>query len=235
MDACVSDALARIASTTSAAGTYNLFGVSINCSYEISSISAGLITVTTTASSTSDFGYWQDQVIMQVNVSTTPISIDTYKTDLNAFASAVVCGDGDCAGSEDCATCSADCGACVCGDGVQEGDEACDDGDTYTERCGDNVTDDGSDYCNEDCTAVYAGGEVCDDNDTTTEYCGDGVVHNGTFCDATCSTILNLTESCDYTSLNPCGAAGTPSVSAVGCRKNPLCPLDCAPCTTLCF
>jgi len=201
MDACVNDALARISSSTSVSGNYNLFTTDISCTYEISSTSNNIKIVTSTASSTSDLGYWADQVIMHVDVGTTPISIYTYKTDLNAYASLVSCGDGDCGGSEDCGSCSADCGACVCGDGVTEGDEVCDDDDTFTEGCGTGVTETAGTYCNSDCTAeiVIGDDEVCDDGDTDTETqtCGNGSQENGTFCNADCSTVINLTEACD--------------------------------------
>lgn len=43
------------------------------------------------------------------------------------------------------------------------------------------------------------GDEVCDDGDTTTETqtCGNGTTENGTYCNATCTTEVVLTEICD--------------------------------------
>ena len=235
IDSCISDALARISSSTSVSGSYNLFGIDISCAYEISIIEAGIITVTSTASSTSDLGYWQDQIIMQVNVSTTPISIDTYKTDLNAFASLQACGDGECGDSEDCTSCSTDCGACaVCGNGGDpEPGEVCDDGNTddETQTCNNSIIENGT-YCNSDCSAEIVLTETCDDG---AEACGDGTVQSGTYCNATCDGTYAYSEGCDYTSLSPCGAPGSPSEAAVGCSKNPLCDLECTSCTSLCF
>lgn len=235
IDACVDDALSRISSSTSVSGSYNLFTSNVSCAYDISVISAGFITVTSTASSTSDLGYWQDQVVVTVNVSTTPISIESYKTSILGFDSYNVCGDGQCTFAEDCASCSTDCGACVCGNGVTEGAEVCDDGNTTSEGCGNGVTETADTYCNSTCTAeiVISSNEVCDDG--VNESCGDGIVQSGSYCNATCDGYNTLSEGCDYDSLSPCGAPGSASTDSVGCSKNPLCPLDCSSCTNVCF
>jgi len=234
IDACIDDALVRIASSTSVAGAYNLFTSGISCTYDISNIDAGYITVTSTASSTSDVGYWQDQVVVMVNVSTTPIHIESYKTSPLGFDSYNTCGDGQCTYGEDC-SCSADCGACVCGNGVTEGDEVCDDGDEVTEGCGSGATETAGTYCNATCTAevVISVDEVCDDGDTETEGCGNGVKESGTFCNATCSATLSLSETCDHTGIICSG--GTITYNAVGCSKNPYCTADCSSCTSICF
>ena len=77
--ACIEDALYKISQNVYATGTYALnFGV-INCNYEISATVAGLKTVTSTAASLSDLGYWQGTVVSQVNVSSTPIQLVSYK------------------------------------------------------------------------------------------------------------------------------------------------------------
>ena len=73
--ACLEDAMFRISSSTNTTGTYYL--TSSNCSYEIGITASGLKTVTTTASTTSGVGYWQDTVVTQVNVSSTPIRIES--------------------------------------------------------------------------------------------------------------------------------------------------------------
>lgn len=77
--ACTEDALYKISQNVYATGTYALnFGV-INCNYEISATVAGLKTVTSTAASLSDLGYWQGTVVSQVSVSSTPIQLVSYK------------------------------------------------------------------------------------------------------------------------------------------------------------
>jgi len=51
----------------------------------------------------------------------------------------------------------------VCGDGDVDGDEVCDDGDTYTEQCGDGVLDTaGETFCNADCSDTYYSIETCE-------------------------------------------------------------------------
>ncbi|MBT4209745.1 MAG: hypothetical protein HOE19_02430 [Candidatus Komeilibacteria bacterium] len=239
LDACLEDAMFRLASSTDASGIYYLSGVGIDCYYEIDGkINSGLKIVTSTASSTTDnIGYWQDTVVAQINVSSTPISIDSYKNSSISFDTYLYCGDGTCNNDETCSDCETDCGSCqVCGNGSTEGTEACDDGNTDTEVCGDGTTDSGGPYCNADCTAEhYVGGEVCDDGDTVTEGCGNGVVESGSgFCNYNCTTEYSLSEGCDYYTLSPCLLAGSPSTNNTCGGKAPLCPLDCSACTALC-
>ncbi|PLX26242.1 hypothetical protein C0580_00410 [Candidatus Parcubacteria bacterium] len=235
IDACIDDALSKISSSTSVSGSYSLFTSNVSCVYDISVISAGFITVTSTASSTSDLGYWQDEVVVTVNVSTTPISIESYKTSPLGFDSYSTCGDGQCTYGEDCASCESDCGACVCGDGVTEGAEVCDDGNVINESCGNGVTETADTYCNSTCTAeiVISSDETCDDG--VDESCGDGVIQSGSYCNATCDGYDTLSEGCDFNTVSPCGAGGSPNTDSVGCSKNPLCPNDCSTCTNVCF
>lgn len=235
IDACVDDALYRISSSTSVSGSYNLFTSNISCTYDISVISAGFITVTSTASSTSDLGYWQDQVVVTVNVSTTPISIESYKNSTLGFDSYNVCGDGQCTFAEDCASCESDCGACVCGDGVTEGSEVCDDGNNDNEGCGNASVDTEGTYCNSTCTAeiVVSSDEVCDDG--VDERCGDGIVQNGSYCNSTCDGYDTRSEVCDYTGVR-CNLSipDSPRTDPVNCGKSTLCASDCSYCGTFC-
>jgi hypothetical protein len=97
MDACLEDALWRLASSTEISGTYYLNAAGTSCYYQISdNIVAGLKTVTSTASTTSDVGYWVDAVIAQINVSTTPISVYSYKNFNMSYAPIVVSEEGGC-------------------------------------------------------------------------------------------------------------------------------------------
>lgn len=115
MDACLEDALFRLSSSTAISGDYYLNSIGTNCNYQIAvDAVAGLKTVTTTASTTSDIGYWENTVVVQVNVSSTPIGIDSYKNFNMSYAGIVAyyCGDTMCDGSENCTSCEADCGAC---------------------------------------------------------------------------------------------------------------------------
>ncbi|MCD4760441.1 hypothetical protein K8R42_00915 [bacterium] len=160
IDACLDDALVRIASSTDFTGHFFLDAGNVTCSSTVSSIVDGLKIVTSTASSTSDAYHWFSAVVVKVDVSTTPISINSYKKDPLAYDSYTSCGDGICNGVENASTCAADCQ--VCGNGVVEGTEVCDDHNVITESCGDGVVHSGSDYCNADCSATYAGGEGCD-------------------------------------------------------------------------
>lgn len=122
-DTCLEDALWRLASSTDVGGTYYLNGAGINCYYQISdTISAGLVTVTSTASTTSNVGNWQNVVVAQINVSSTPIRINSYKNFNLAYEAipdqSAYCGDASCNGSETCGdndvapSCNTDCGAC---------------------------------------------------------------------------------------------------------------------------
>jgi len=233
MDACLDDALFRLASSTAISGTFNLDTASINCVYQIGSIiDGGFKNVTSTASSTSDVGFWETEIIVSINVSTTPISINSYKNSKLAYSSYVWCGDASCSNGENCGTCLADCGACVCGDGNTQGAEVCDDGntDTETQTCGNLITESGSDHCNADCTATIVLTEVCDDG---AESCGDGVKQSGSYCNSACSGYTTLSEACDYTGAL-CGT-GVSYQSAVGCSKNPNCNLTCTLCVAACL
>ncbi len=240
LDACIDDALARLASSTDASGTYYLSELGTYCYYQIdSAIDGGLKIVTTTASTTSDVGSWSDTVIVTVNVSTTPVSIYSYRSSQISYSSFTYCGDGTCNGTEDASSCGVDCQ--VCGNGEIEGTEVCDDGNLITEACGDGTTDSGSDYCNSDCTATYAGGETCDDGDTYTERCGDGVQDIGTFCNADCSSELVLNEVCDYTFSADCetpyGTYNTQDYvsSDRDCSAGIACSNDCTACASSCL
>lgn len=241
IDACLSDALWQIASTTSAVGDYSIAVEGINCAYQISATTAGLKTVTSTATTTSGVGSWNRSVVMRVNVSSSPFLIQSHKdyiagTCLNNSC----CYDGICNATETCNSCSADCGACpICGNGVVEGSEVCDDGDLLTESCGDGEIQSGSNYCNSTCTTSLVLAEVCDDSNVWPEACGDGVVQSGSFCSADCSASLVLAEACDYTLYGPrCNGSEDPLApysSPVGCTlKNPYCEVDCGACTNAC-
>jgi hypothetical protein len=239
LEACLDDAMLRLASSTAASGTYYLNSVGVNCYYQIAStISGGLKTVTSTASTTSSIGYWEDTVVMQVNVSSTPISIYSYKNSNSSFASYEYCGDSTCNGSETCSDCSADCGACaVCGNGAIEGDEVCDDGNTddETQTCNNGILETGSDHCTWDCSAAIVLTETCDDGGVV-ESCGDGTLQNGSFCNSSCDGYDVLSETCDYTG----GVCGPGSVTfesgVVGCKaKNPKCTISCGSCINFCL
>jgi len=83
IDACVEDALVRIASSTSVSGNFNLSTSNVTCSSTVSGIDAGLKIVTSTATSSPEAGgTWTRSVVVKVNVSTTPISIESYKDNL---------------------------------------------------------------------------------------------------------------------------------------------------------
>ncbi|MFA5126607.1 MAG: hypothetical protein WC465_01230 [Patescibacteria group bacterium] len=177
IDACLDDALWRISSSTTVSGSYSISTVGVACAYQISSIMDGYKYVTSTATTTSAVGNWNRQVIAQIAVSTTPISIYSYRDNITRY----------------------NAGATICGDGVVEGSEVCDDGDTDTEGCGDGTTQSGSDYCNSSCSAVLVLSEVCDDGGAYTESCGDSIIQSGSdYCNATCSATLTMNETCEY-------------------------------------
>lgn len=77
--ACLDDALVRISNNNYATGTYALDLTDIHCYYQISETVTGLKTVTTTASSLSSVGIWSQSLRAIVNVSSTPISINSYQ------------------------------------------------------------------------------------------------------------------------------------------------------------
>jgi hypothetical protein len=83
IDACLDDAYWRITSSTSVSGTFGITSGGVDCGYEISATASGLKIVTSTATTTSALGNWHRQVIAQVNVSTTPITISYYKDGIN--------------------------------------------------------------------------------------------------------------------------------------------------------
>lgn len=91
MDACLEDALWRLASSSQSSGTYYLTdsAAGINCYYQIASGAPvnGLKTVTSTASTTSSVGYWENTVVVQVNVSSTPVRIYSYQQAKQSYAS----------------------------------------------------------------------------------------------------------------------------------------------------
>ncbi len=201
IDSCLNDALWQIASSTSASGNYSIAVGGVNCSYQISATADSMKTVTSTATTTSAVGNWNRSVVMRVNVASSPFFIQSYKDYMAGVAQR--CGDGECAASESCSTCSADCGACgpssVCGDGDTEGTEVCDDGNTTTETqtCGNSSIENGT-YCSGDCLAVVSLTEACDDGNATTEYCGDSATQNGSsYCNSACSAYITLSEQCD--------------------------------------
>ena len=92
------------------------------------------------------------------------------------------CGDGICNGSEDCTSCSQDCGACPpgCGDGVCDASESCSscasDCGACPPSCGDGVCD-GS----ESCSSCASDCGACPPS------CGDGVCNSGEDC-TSCSS-----------------------------------------------
>ena len=83
IDACLDDAYWRITSSTSVSGAFGITNGGIDCDYEISATDNGLKIVTSTATTTSALGNWHRQVIAQINVSTTPITISYYKDGIN--------------------------------------------------------------------------------------------------------------------------------------------------------
>jgi len=85
IDACVDDALVRIASSTAISGSFNLSTTGVSCSSTIAAIDGGIKIVTSTATSTSDVGLWSKSVVVKVNVSTSPISITSYKDALTEY------------------------------------------------------------------------------------------------------------------------------------------------------
>lgn len=89
IDACLDDALWRIASSTSVSGSYAIALAPIDCAYDISATSAGLKFVTSTATTTSALGNWHRGVVVQVNVSTTPMTIEYYKDNITSRLTAV--------------------------------------------------------------------------------------------------------------------------------------------------
>ncbi len=83
IDACLDDAYLRITSSTSVSGSFGITSGGVDCDYYISATASGLKIVTSTATTTSALGNWHRQVVAQVNVSTTPITISYYKDGIN--------------------------------------------------------------------------------------------------------------------------------------------------------
>ena len=86
LDSCLSDGLLRIASSTSMSGSfsYDLGGIPTNeaeiiCGYQISATVNNIKTVTSTATTTSDFGLWVRGIVTKINVAEQPLSIISYK------------------------------------------------------------------------------------------------------------------------------------------------------------
>ena len=129
------------------------------------------------------------------------------------------CGDDICDAKigENCDTCAKDCacdkgyscskGSCVanCGDGTCDAKigENCD---TCAKDCGCGAgygCSKGSCVANAVCgNSEVENGEECDDGNTVTETCGDGTVQSGSYCNADCSGVISLSESCDDSDLD---------------------------------
>lgn len=162
IDACLSDAMWQIASSTSASGDYSINNIGgVTCAYQISATASGLKTVTSTATTTSDVGSWNRSVVMRVNVSSSPFFIQSHKDYLaGTCLNNSCCYDGVCNATETCSTCSTDCGACppVCGNEIIEAGEDCDDGNEInTDDCLNTCVDPS---CGD--SFVWAGHETCD-------------------------------------------------------------------------
>lgn len=196
LDACLSDAMWQIASTTEAAGDYSIAVSGINCAYQISATASGLKTVTSTATTTSDVGSWSRSVVMQVNVSSSPFFIQSHKDYLAGVClNNSCCYNGVCNATETCSTCSADCGVCqTCGNGVVEGTEVCDDGNIIVEACGDGIKQNGT-YCNADCSATIVRAETCDYSNLACAFGSAGTAvgcKTSPYCNVLCSACLTL-------------------------------------------
>ncbi|MDD5749164.1 MAG: hypothetical protein PHO91_00050 [Patescibacteria group bacterium] len=225
--ACLDEALLRLSSDYAEAGYFSLAGIGIDCDYEIATeIMSGLKEVLLSASSTSSLGFWQSSVIATINVSSTPISVYSYKNDQSAYASASsagYCGDGvwdeqteECDGSADPSglsgwSCSLG-GALSCNESCEM---ACTAGVPYEGSCGDST--------------VQAP-EVCDPPQNAGS-CGDGIVQNGNFCNSTCSGYVTRNETCDYTGSD---AGNQCYTFPVGCNRETYCQ-GCTICTNLCL
>ncbi len=83
-DACLEEAMYKISQNLYATGTYALDLGDVFCNFEISATIDGLKTVTTTAAALSSLGYWQGTILAQVNVSSTPIELNSYKDLVSA-------------------------------------------------------------------------------------------------------------------------------------------------------
>lgn len=220
IDSCMDDALYRISSSSEVTGLYYINLGNTDCSYEIGATVSGIKFVTSTASTTSGIGSWSKTVVTAVNVSTSPISIESYKDSVDSFDSYVIA---------------------VCGDWVTDSGEACDDGNavTETQTCGNNIWEHGT-HCNADCTAEIVLTEVCDELNTYTEQCGDGIQQIGTYCNADCTAELALNESCDSNFTQQCSSApgyyqGNYVDNVAECFEGKLAGVSCNSDCTDCF
>lgn len=146
------------------------------------------------------------------------------------------CGDGVCAATESCATCSVDCGVCkTCGDHVCESSESCS---SCPEDCGPCATC-GDGYCNgnETCESCAADCGVCPG-------CGDGKCTAGKEDCYSCPADCGKCAGCGDGTCTPpetCASCevdcGECSVCGNGKCEAPYetclnCPQDCGQCTT---
>ncbi|MBT6691181.1 type II secretion system protein [Candidatus Parcubacteria bacterium] len=71
---------------------------------------------------------------------------------------------------------------------------------------------------------IIEGNEACDDGDreNETQTCGNGIQENGTYCNSTCTAVINLTEACDDgdTDWETCGNS---TLDSAGTYCNPTC------------
>ncbi len=187
IDACLSDAMWQIASTTDASGDYSIAIGGVNCAYQISATASGLKTVTSTATTTSDVGSWSRSVVMRVNVSSSPFFTQSHNDWLAGVCfNNSCCGDGICNATENCSSCLADCGACppVCGNSLEESGEECDDGnsdntDSCLDTCEDASCGDGYIWSGEENCEFYSGRFYCP---TGPEWCGDCYSEASVYC-----------------------------------------------------
>lgn len=191
MDVCVEDALRRITLKPNTNGTFISNVSNSYCHYEISNAVNNIKTVTATASTTAELGAWQKTVVLTINVSSTPLWIESYH-DAPIYdslaAQTTVCGDWVCNGSEDSSSCPADCGPVgYCGDSVCNNSEtlcSCAN-DCGSTTCGDGCCggDEACDTCEADCGACPGGCEGYEYDG----YCWfEGAVQNET-CDTICA------------------------------------------------
>jgi len=259
IDSCIDEALYRISSNGNIAGTYNINLGSINCEYDISATANGFKQVTTTAYTTSSLGSWNKTVTTLVNVSTSPISIDSYKDAIDSYDSFILpfCGDGNVDDGETCDDGNTTTETQTCGNNIVEGGtycnsdcstvinltETCDEGDVIQEGCTNGIQETAGDYCNGTCTGTttIAVDEVCDENNSINEGCGNGIAEDvGTYCRNNCTAtiVISVKEICDYTG-GHCGAAGSPHVTPNTCKQdkfgNVNCADDCSLCAPICF
>lgn len=83
VDTCVNESLYRLASSTDTSGSFTVSVSPISCAFDISIATGGIKYVTSTATTTGDLGSWSRGVKMEVNVSSAPIVIESYKDIIN--------------------------------------------------------------------------------------------------------------------------------------------------------